>query len=586
MKMIPNYLPINVRSGAERRLFADLDNIKEGEGYYCLHSLSLPEHEYKVLGELDFVIVSSKGIYVIEVKGGGISCRDGIWYFEDRRGNFHHSSEGPFQQARSGMYSLRNQLLKRLSEFELNKLVMGYGVAFPDCNFDIEGLEWDKELILDATSNSKDGIEKYLTNLEKYWHKKFDQRRENGSQNTVLDIVRIMRPSFDLAKSLQVQAEEIESRMISLTDEQYSRLDIIEHYERILIEGGAGTGKTLLAINEAKKQAYKNKKVLLVCFSPVLANFLNKRSDDSKVTILSIHSLMQSTVKKYGKIPPGYAPGMPITDKWFRNKLTHEFEKASIYLQDDDLYDVLIIDEGQDILNLDYMAALDRMLMGGFAEGVWRIFYDPFNQGAIFGVMDTEILDLLKSYSPIIPRLTINCRNTDPIMLHTKLFTGADMANKSTGSGPIVDVVFYESQKAGGEILEAFLKQLINEQGVKEKEITILSPTTFEHSAANLLRPKWRNRIRVLEGSREDVFPFPGITFATIADFKGLENSFIALIDIENMDNSSEVKATLYVGMTRARVKLWVAINKSQMSNHNHIIEENYKTIIKRRGNE
>ena len=111
--------------------------------------------------------------------------------------------------------------------------------------------------------------------------------------------------------------------------------------------------------------------------SPILANFLRQQTDDPNLTILSVHSLMLKTVKKYGKIPAGYTPGMPITDAWFRNDMANEFEKASRHLQENDLYDVLIIDEGQDILNLNYMSALDRILIGGFAEGIWRIFCDP-----------------------------------------------------------------------------------------------------------------------------------------------------------------------------------------------------------------
>ena len=74
-----------------------------------------------------------------------------------------------------------------------------------------------------------------------------------------------IKPDFEKAKAHRVQAEEVESRLESMTTEQYSRLDIIEHCPRILIEGGAGTGKTFIAGYVANRQAFSNQRVLLLC---------------------------------------------------------------------------------------------------------------------------------------------------------------------------------------------------------------------------------------------------------------------------------------------------------------------------------
>ena len=54
----------------------------------ALHSLNLPFHQYKEWAEIDFVIVSRFGVMLLEVKGGGVECRDGIWYFKNRFGEF------------------------------------------------------------------------------------------------------------------------------------------------------------------------------------------------------------------------------------------------------------------------------------------------------------------------------------------------------------------------------------------------------------------------------------------------------------------------------------------------------------------
>ena len=43
--------------------------------------LGLADHRKKIWGEADIVILSEKGVFVLEVKGGTVSCKDGVWTF-------------------------------------------------------------------------------------------------------------------------------------------------------------------------------------------------------------------------------------------------------------------------------------------------------------------------------------------------------------------------------------------------------------------------------------------------------------------------------------------------------------------------
>src|SRR5829696_7258584 len=99
MRMIPPYLSTSTASSAERKLFAALEAVPLDEGWSALHSLELSSHRYKAVGEIDFLIAGPRGVFALEVKGGGISCRDGIWHYRDRFGQEHRNSEGPFQQS-------------------------------------------------------------------------------------------------------------------------------------------------------------------------------------------------------------------------------------------------------------------------------------------------------------------------------------------------------------------------------------------------------------------------------------------------------------------------------------------------------
>lgn len=577
MRLIPPYLHPDVKSWGEKRLFDELKGSSLTDDYHILHSVNLPDHLYKVCGELDFVIVSPRGLFVLEIKGGQVSRKDGIWVYEDRYGNQRRSSEGPFNQAESGMYSLRNRLLETVSEEDLKQIVLGWGVIFPSCSFEFSSVEWDEKIILDAPAWKNEGIVDYLIKLENYWHEKHRGKPTRCSTDIVRKIVQAIRPDFYPAVSLRVQADEIEGRLVRMSQEQYDRLEIIEHCPRILIEGGAGTGKTFLACETAKRHASDQKKVLFLCYSPVLAAFLNKRIGSDFITVTSIHNLMLKTVRKYGDLPAGFTQGMPVIDPWFMEKLAPAFEHAAINLPVDDKYQVLIVDEGQDIINFSYLMVLDKLLVGGLEEGVWRIYLDPYNQSAIFGAFDPEALELLKSLGPVPPRLKVNCRNTDPILMQTRAATGADIATISTGPGPVVSTRFYQSRDQAVLLLEEFLESLDADE-TPLSEITILSPLPFEESSASLLSRKWLRRIQILNTDVWDKFPFSNVSYSTVSGFKGLENRFIALIDIDEIDTSLNI-ATLYVGMTRARVQLWLCIDEQLKKHWQDVIIKNLKKI-------
>lgn len=352
------------------------------------------------------------------------------------------------------------------------------------------------------------------------------------------------------------------------------------HQLEILIEGGAGTGKTFLALEVARREANKGRRVLLVCFSPVLAAFLKTRTRDSNITIKSVHELMLEIVRIYGSLPDGYTIDRLLTDPWFVEQLVPSFDAASSQLPDSLLHDVLVIDEAHDILNLDYLVALGHMLRGGVDRGKWRIFYDGFNQGAIFGAIDPDVLKMLREEETIFGgRLSINCRNTDEIVLQTKLATGADLGNRSTGPGPEVIYKTYRDEVEAAQLLESYLASL-QKQGIDARDITILSPLPYEKSSVSRMSANWRRRITPLDTNGGLRFPFSSLTFATVADFKGLENRYIALTDINDIDSTPAARAILYVGMSRARASLWVAMNRQLLPQQEKIARQYLPKVL------
>lgn len=572
MKLIPPFIQHYAKSKAECRLFNELKDIDLANAV-CLHSVNLPEHIYKSNGEIDFLIVCPGGVFVLEVKGGGVTCEQGVWMYQDRWGEKHHSSEGPFKQASSAMYSLKKLIEEKLGKRFVTKIVFGYGVVFPDCKFYAEGIEWDERIVLDDHFWNTRGVKKYLQDLFIHWHQKSPDHNPLTLEE-IQKLVQVIRPDFEMSISLRVQMEEIEGRLVKLTEEQYERLDIIEHCPRILVQGGAGTGKTMLAGYLAQRHANSNQKTLLICQSPLLAVFLKKNFSRNNLEVSSLPNLMLQTAKKYHMLPKGYFPGLPVNDYWFKNVLAPAFVNAAKKLPADSKFDVLIIDEAQDIIESVYFEGLDKVLKGGISEGIWRIFMDPLQQARISGEMDLELLDILKLTDPIPPKLTINCRNTDPIVLQTRMATGAFLSKKGAGPGPDVVIKIYRSLQDQARLIEEFLEKA-REKDISPENITLLSSKGFQDSAASLLPQKWIQKIHLLNGSSEGLFPFRGITFATIMDFKGLENSYIALLDINQLEETQENVSNLYVGMTRARVQLWMFLHDSIQKDYQKICLKN-----------
>ena len=109
MRLIPSEIPLNAPSSGEIGLHKLLKDLPL-DNWVALHSVNLPEHEYKICGEIDFMVISPLGILVLEVKSGGIQNRNGIWETKDRWGKIHRLRESPFDQAKSNTFSLMERL--------------------------------------------------------------------------------------------------------------------------------------------------------------------------------------------------------------------------------------------------------------------------------------------------------------------------------------------------------------------------------------------------------------------------------------------------------------------------------------------
>lgn len=556
--MIPSVISPEVKSTAEKRIFQWFENAPGTDKWIVLHSLGIAAHEKLIKGETDFLVLAPQlGIFALEVKGGRVRRENGIWYFTDKEGKTNSKPRGPFEQASDGIFSIMKAIKDRanLDHQHLGKLLLGSGVMFPDIEFFSSGVEEEQWQVFD----SRDGndVKQFIKRLSKGAKEKWETHYGKMSTDKLPDsadvkyIASLLRPDFDYAISISAQLRDANEKRISLTKAQYQCLDQLDDNPRCLIQGPAGTGKTLLALEDVKKSVARGERVALFCFNSNLADwmsgyFLKQPESLRPCFVGTFHKYMTRVAKEGGVLLPipSDAEKQP---HYYQTDLP---EAAALSLLDSGAqFDKIVLDEAQDLIRDSYLEVMNACLMKGLSRGRWTMFGD-FSMQAIYadGMSGPEMIDKLEENTSFIRfKLTVNCRNTKPICREIETVTGFKAPNDlwTKVDGPPVQYITWSTMEGQCKKLKALLKQLENSH-IAPEEITILSPKKREDSVVSLLEGYTVKDYRIPIGLNT--------SFCTIQGYKGLENVVIILTDIE--DYSSE--KLMYVGLSRACSGLFV----------------------------
>lgn len=528
IKMLPTEYDPKTPPG-EKRLFSLIKEQLAGEDWTVLHSLGIAKHVTQIEGEADFLLViPGKGILIIEVKSHLSVSRDanGFWIL----GNDKPTQRNPFKQARGQVHSIR-QYLRKVMPLGGNSIPIASVVWFTEIDARKKlppSVEWNTWELLDKSNlaNIKSAI---LDSLEKATKLVAEIKSMNTlsiSESLCSQIVEKLRPKFEISLSSVELSKRRKQNIAQLTEEQFKYLDALASNKAWLVEGSAGTGKTFLAQESAARLDIAGQRVILLCRSLFLAQYLRN----------SLHLSNQSFIG--------------TADEFFTSQ-----NKAN-------KFDSLVVDEAQDLLDGHFLQRIDKYLEKGIAESELRIFADYEGQ-KIYDVEDGRGLLRNLCTNLVSFNLIENCRNIPGIGTAALFLSGRNYLSvqyRRTDDSSTPKLLTYETEEQSNELLKSSIDDLIG-AGYAMDEITVL----FDSESFG--KDRLVNALDTLRIAYHYINPNNDsdgtIQISSIADFKGLDNTCIVVYGLEKI-SADPVDPMLYVSLSRARDRL-IVISKSNL---------------------
>jgi hypothetical protein len=526
---LPDFILKEAKRSSEIKFFNALREIPNSWFvFYGVNMIGRPggTRHYNVDAEADFIIGHpEKGIVVAEVKGGRIHLENGVWYSTDRNGIVHKIKD-PIDQAKNNKYILKSKL-ERSSIWPRSFINFGHCAVLPDVNNPggALGLHAPDQIII---------FREDLENIENKLNSVFDYFSRNGPGKDGIQALRsLVAPSVKLKKTISTDVTEAQKQVIELTEQQYKLLDFIAAQNRVLINGGAGTGKTFIAIEKAVRLAEQGEKVLLTCFSPALASFIRSRAPKiDNLIIQSFHNLCREWAAKANV-------ELPTEEITPREELIVRLPDALLQATEklEDRFTAIIVDEGQDFQDSWWLVI--QFLLAEPETGILYIFFDD-NQNT--ASQNKSLPEGLLAFT-----LNENLRNARPIHeCAKKFFAGKSLRSSGPPNGKVD--FFQTNQENLYDALAKYLRQLMDEEGIRPEQIAILTAKKYNESEFM--------RITDITGLPISHPPDlqPGhLIFDSISRFKGLEAPVVILIEMEEICTPGKISLDkIYVGMTRA----------------------------------
>lgn len=522
--------PIEIPEGSrEDEMFIALSYLPDD--YYVFHSFLLIANTDGILreSETDFVVFHpKKGILCIEAKAGRVYCNQGAWYYGSGVPMKHG---GPYRQADMNKWKLQKYFDEKGMSEIWGKCKTLHAVWFPSISrSELNSIQFpaDADKSITLTADSLKDIEKDIDRVFALTlPSQVATSLSAGEARRILD--NVLCPSFDLVPSMVSELGIKRNAFNRLLKEQVNILNFLEEQPFAVINGAAGTGKTMIALEKARRHSENNEKVLFLCFNRFLRDYCKANYAHPNIVYQTIDGFACSYC---GTETPDYS--------LLQEKLETSYYEGSFP------FNHVIIDEGQDfgqdrIEETEIVDLLSTIVLSEEIKGSFYLFYDK-NQ-----LVQGKRIPKFISDSDCKLTLYKNCRNTENIAITSMRPLGYNSKPKMFSGcvkGESPKVFISESVERQKEFLDNSLKQLSEK---RIKDIVILTCNTESTSM-------------LTQFCSDGKYTFNGnqYQFTTCRKFKGLEADAIILIDVAKKYLSGIEGLNFYVGASRARFFLYL----------------------------
>lgn len=540
-KSLPSHVVRNTLRSTECTVFRQLESELDDSFavYYSRPWLGLREDGEEIDGECDFVVAHARlGLLALEAKGGAVAYdpRSDRWTSRDRW-NVRHNIKNPVQQARSA----KHQILKKLHDYRKSSarwVRARHGVVLPHSSEPPGDLGADMpRRVFCFAERFRDGFGEWIVERFGSMPRDGGPSRELGRDGfRALEMV-LAKP-VELRISLGGLLSDDDDALQLLTQGQFHILRQIAGMPRATICGGAGTGKTVLAMEEASRWADRGARVLYVCYNRGLAADVRERLLGwPAVSVMTFHQLCAEMTARAGIACPGSITESRLFEEVYPDLLMQAFERLP-----EQRYDVIVADEGQDFLPLWWTAVDAGLAPDGMT--LVRIFYDS-NQ-RVYGSA-SRIPEEVTSPST---RLTLNLRNTQCIHRVVRRHYQGHEIESNGPEGVDVRWIVADSKHDVRRRITDYVRRLTGVEGVGHGDIAVLAAA--ENEIGDILREGRLGKLRV---GRCDAKADGHIVVDTVRRFKGLERPVVIIAATTAIVLDSELP---YVALSRARTHLVV----------------------------
>ncbi len=488
------------------------------------------DHEIDLL-----VLLPDVGIVVVEVKGGSVSIdHEGQWWQTGSRGRHEIY---PVDQARDAKYAARSYVESdpRWRDSSRTRVRWAHCVVTPytDINNDFATPGCPRHSI-----HGRADVDHLMERL-----RGAAARQDTGHRVPTLDDLALIREILQgrhLPPPCRLAGvEEREATSNRLTQEQASLLKVTRMLHRVEVRGGAGSGKTILALTQAKDLTRggggrATQRVALLCYSIGLATYLKR-------AVLDLPRRHRPAfVGTFHELGVQWGAGVGDRDDgdFWEIRLPALMADLADGLGEAQKFDSIVVDEAQDFAET-WWSPLIRSLRDEDTGGLF--VYSDENQRIFprFGRPPVELVPLVLDH---------NLRNTkqiaevfDPLAPMRMRLLGGD--------GPEVTFVATDPEGALG-VADDQVEVLLDE-GWDAGHIALLT-TGHRHPQQVELQ-----EARGQEGYWESFWDADDVFYGHVLGCKGLERRAVVLCvnESRSRDRSRE---RIYVGLSRATDRLIV----------------------------